>query len=534
MTTTRNLSGAVGPRDQASTSTTNVPELTVGELSGALKRTIEDGFSLVRVRGEISNYRGQHSSGHAYFCLKDDAARIDAVVWKTTFQRLKVKPQEGLEVVATGRVTTFPGKSTYQIVIETIEPAGVGALMALLDARRTALAAEGLFDGSRKRALPFLPVAIGIITSPTGAVIRDILHRLADRFPRRVLVWPVRVQGETAAAEVAAAIEGFNALPPGGPILRPDVLIIARGGGSLEDLWAFNEEIVVRAAAASAIPLIAAVGHETDWTLIDHVADLRAPTPSGAAEKAVPVRADLLTQQHDLGRRHLAAMLRTIDRRRADAHALTRALPAAETVVAVPRQRLDRADGRMAGAIANGFSSRHLVLARLEQRLSRQAPRARLARVGQDLVRLEQRLVFCVERAKDRRANQLARGAQRLGVAAALLGREVTRQRDRKARTTMHLCRAWAAASAVRRDRLERYGTFLETLGYKRVLSRGFALVRDEHGRPVRSVKEVDQDAPLDIELADGHIEAMPAARRSATIGRKTRSRPKAEQGSLF
>ena len=238
----------------------NLVEVTVGELSGALKRTIEDRFGLVRVRGEISNFRGQHSSGHAYFCLKDDSARIDAVVWKTAYARLKTKPQEGLEVIATGRVTTFPGKSSYQIVIETIEPAGVGALMALLEARRTALAAEGLFDDARKRPLPFLPTTIGVVTSPTGAVIRDVLHRIADRFPRDVLVWPVRVQGDTAAAEVAAAIEGFNALPPQGAIARPDILIIARGGGSLEDLWAFNEEIVVRAVAASAIPLIAAIG----------------------------------------------------------------------------------------------------------------------------------------------------------------------------------------------------------------------------------------------------------------------------------
>ncbi|MCX8256557.1 MAG: exodeoxyribonuclease VII large subunit, partial [Beijerinckiaceae bacterium] len=313
----------------------NVPELTVGELSGALKRTIEDRFGFVRVRGEISNYRGPHASGHAYFCLKDDSARIDAVVWRTAFQRLKVKPQEGLEVVATGRITTFPGKSTYQIVIDAIEPAGVGALMALIEARRKALAAEGLFDEARKRPLPFLPATIGVVTSPTGAVIRDILHRLDDRFPRRVLVWPVRVQGETAAAEVAAAIAGFNALPPLGAIPRPDVLIVARGGGSLEDLLAFSEEIVVRAAAESAIPLISAVGHETDWTLIDHASDLRAPTPSGAAEKAVPVRRDLLLQTTELGRRHAAAMLRLVERRRADVRALSRALPAAETVAAV-------------------------------------------------------------------------------------------------------------------------------------------------------------------------------------------------------
>ncbi|MGA9486479.1 MAG: exodeoxyribonuclease VII large subunit, partial [Methylocella sp.] len=257
---------------------TNALELSVSELSAALKRTVEDRFGFVRVRGEISNYRGPHSSGHAYFSLKDQSARIDAVIWKGTLARLKTKPQEGLEVIATGKVTTYPGKSTYQIIVDALEPAGIGALMALVEERRRKLAAEGLFDEARKRPLPFLPLCIGVVTSPTGAVIRDILHRISERFPRHVLVWPVRVQGETAAAEIAAAIDGFNALPEHGPLPRPDVIIVARGGGSLEDLWSFNEEIVVRAAARSLVPLIAAVGHETDWTLIDHAADLRAPT----------------------------------------------------------------------------------------------------------------------------------------------------------------------------------------------------------------------------------------------------------------
>ena len=372
----------------------NILELTVGELSGALKRTIEDRFGFVRVRGEISNYRGPHSSGHAYFCLKDDTARIDAVVWKGQFGRLKVKPQEGLEVIATGKITTFPGKSSYQIVIEAIEPAGIGALMALLETRRKALAAEGLFDTSRKRPLPFLPVTIGVVTSPTGAVIRDILHRIDDRFPRHVLVWPVRVQGDTAAAEIASAIDGFNALPSGGAIRRPDVIIVARGGGSLEDLWAFNEEIVVRAAAASSIPLISAVGHETDTTLIDFVSDLRAPTPSGAAEKVVPVRDDLLAQVADLSRRHRASMTRAIDRGRGDVRALARALPGAEQVTAIPRQRLDRAEGRLATAIVGAGDRRHLDLSRLSNRLSRQAPRTRLAQTKQVLAGLEQRMIF--------------------------------------------------------------------------------------------------------------------------------------------
>ena len=310
---------------------TNAPELTVSELSSALKRTIEDRFGYVRLRGEISNYRGPHSSGHAYFCLKDANARIDAVIWKGAFSRLRIKPEEGLEVIATGKITTFPGKSSYQIVIEAI-----GARRR----RRADGAARGAPQASSppracstrraSKTLPFLPRVIGVVTSPTGAVIRDILHRLSDRFPRHVLVWPVRVQGETSAAEVAAAIAGFNALPRTGAIPRPDVLIVARGGGSLEDLWSFNEEIVVRAAAASLIPLISAIGHETDWTLIDHVADLRAPTPTGAAEKAVPVRARTAGRSRRSGAAATPApCLRLIERRRAELRALARALPLA-------------------------------------------------------------------------------------------------------------------------------------------------------------------------------------------------------------
>jgi len=264
----------------------NVVELTVSEVSQALKRTVEDNFSYVRVRGEISGYRGPHSSGHCYFALKDEGARLDAVIWKMAFSRMRFKPEEGLEVIVTGRITTYPGRSNYQIVIETLEPAGAGALMMLLEERKKKLAAEGLFDEARKQLLPFLPLVVGVVTSPTGAVIRDILHRLSDRFPRHVLVWPVRVQGDGAAEEIAAAIDGFNALPEDGDIPRPDILIVARGGGSLEDLWCFNEEIVVRAAAASMIPLISAVGHETDITLIDFASDRRAPTPTAAAPVA--------------------------------------------------------------------------------------------------------------------------------------------------------------------------------------------------------------------------------------------------------
>ncbi len=305
----------------------NAPEWSVSELSGALKRTVEDAFGFVRVRGEVSGYRGPHSSGHVYFALKDQNAKIEAVIWKGVFGRLKVRPEEGLEVIATGKITTYPGKSSYQIVIEGLELAGLGALMAMLEERRRRLAAEGLFDAARKQLLPPLPRIIGVVTSPTGAVIRDILHRLNDRFPSHVIVWPVRVQGETSGREVAAAITGFNALEEGGRIPRPDLIIVARGGGSLEDLMGFNDEAVVRAAANSMIPLIAAVGHETDWTLIDHAADWRAPTPTAAAEKAVPVRSELLARVDELARRQRTLMLRQMERRRAELRGLARALP---------------------------------------------------------------------------------------------------------------------------------------------------------------------------------------------------------------
>ena len=284
----------------------NLVEWTVSELSAALRRTVEDAYGYVRVRGEVSGFKGASPSGHCYFRLKDDKAVLEAVIWKGTFARMRVQPEEGLDVIASGKLTTFAGSSKYQIVIDTLEPAGIGALMKLLEERNKKLAAEGLFAEARKQLLPFLPQVIGVVTSPTGAVIRDILHRLEDRFPRRVLVWPVRVQGETSAAEVAAAIEGFNALPERGPLPRPDLIIVARGGGSLEDLWSFNEEIVVRAAAASMIPLISAVGHETDVTLIDFAADKRAPTQTAAAELAVPVRAELMSALASLGARKLA------------------------------------------------------------------------------------------------------------------------------------------------------------------------------------------------------------------------------------
>jgi exodeoxyribonuclease VII large subunit len=333
----------------------NAPALSVSELSMRLKRTVEDSFGYVRVRGEISGWK-RAASGHCYLCLKDDKAVLDGVLWKATAAGLAFRPEDGIEVVATGKLTTYPGRSRYQIVIERLELAGQGALMALLDKRRRALAAEGLFDAERKKKLPFQPQVIGVVTSPTGAVIRDILHRLDDRCPCHVIVWPVQVQGEGAAAQIAAAVRGFNALPPGGPIARPDLLIVARGGGSIEDLWAFNEEEVVRAVAASAIPIVSAVGHETDTSLCDFAADVRAPTPTAAAEMAVPVRGDLLGQLRELGFRTERCARRAAERAAEQLEASLRRWPEREALLAPQRQRLDDLADRLPRALRTELS----------------------------------------------------------------------------------------------------------------------------------------------------------------------------------
>ena len=445
---------------------TNLAEYTVSELAFALRRTVEEAYGLVRLRGEVSGYRGPHSSGHCYFKLKDESAAIEAVVWRGTFGRLKFKPEEGLEIVAKGKITTYPGKSTYQIVIDELEPAGVGALMALLEQRKKQLAAEGLFDEARKRTLPFLPRVIGVVTSPTGAVIRDILHRLGDRFPSHVLVWPVRVQGETCAAEVAAAIRGFNVDSPAAALRRPDLIIVARGGGSLEDLWGFNEEVVARAAAASEIPLISAVGHETDWTLIDLVADHRAPTPTAAAERAVPVRSELLMSVRTFGVRGAGSLRRALETWRSRFTASARGLPRREHILALPRQRLDSASHKLPRALlANARAHR----AQMERAGARLRPHllARTARTGQDtLLRLD--------RAKSR--------AIHLGLDRA-------------------------------RRRLDAQGKLLSTLSYQNVLARGFALVRGPDGVMLRRASAVTPGLALDIEFADGHVEAHANAR---------------------
>jgi exodeoxyribonuclease VII large subunit len=323
----------------------NAPALSVSELSSALKRTVEGAFDHVRVRGEVSGFK-RVASGHCYFTLKDDAACIDAVIWRGQAGALRFAPEDGIEVVATGRLTTYPARSRYQIVVERLELAGQGALMALLDKRRRALAAEGLFDEARKRRLPFAPALIGVVSSATGAVIRDIIHRLEDRFPTHVLLWPVPVQGEGAAARIAAAVTGLNALAR-----PPDLIIVARGGGSIEDLWAFNEEVVVRAVAGSAVPTISAVGHETDTTLTDFAADRRAPTPTAAAEMAVPVRAELLAAVRETGARAERCARRTAERGAEQLQALLRHWPAPSALLAPQQQRLDELAERLPRAL---------------------------------------------------------------------------------------------------------------------------------------------------------------------------------------
>ena len=443
----------------------NVAEFTVSELSSALKRTVEDDYGYVRVRGEVSGYKGPHSSGHCYFALKDEGAKIDAVVWKMTFARMKVKPEEGLEVIVTGRLTTYPSRSSYQIVVETLEPAGVGALMALLEERKKKLAAEGLFDPARKQLLPFLPEVIGVVTSPTGAVIRDILHRLADRFPRRVIVWPVKVQGDGSAEQVAAAINGFNALPEGGRIPRPDLIIVARGGGSLEDLWSFNEEIVVRAAADSMIPLISAVGHETDVTLIDFASDKRAPTPTAAAEMAVPVRADLIADLMSKARRALACWQRAQEGRRNELRAL-RALPIAEDLLAEPRQRLDDLRQRLPRALRANAQIHHTQFSRVAGRLSPQLLGVQVERRRLRLDAATHRLSTALKTYRDTQLTRISRG------------------RDRVTATAERSRRAVLALIAAREARLDRSYQLLRAFSYQSVLERGFALVRDKTRSP--------------------------------------------------
>ena len=490
-------------------SPSNLTEYSVSELSGSIKRTVENAFDQVRVRGEISGYRGPHSSGHAYFALKDDRARIDAVIWKGTFSKLKFRPEEGMEVIATGKVTTFPGSSKYQIVIETLEPAGAGALMALLEERKRKLGAEGLFDPERKRRLPFMPKVIGVVTSPTGAVIRDILHRISDRFPVHVLVWPVKVQGDGSGDEVANAIRGFNEFAPGGPIPRPDVLIVARGGGSLEDLWSFNDEAVVRAAAASEIPLISAVGHETDWTLIDYAADVRAPTPTGAAEMAVPVRAELEAQLASLAARLQGGMTRQMDQRRQAVRALLRALPSLDQILALPRRRFDEAAAGLGRGLELNTLNKRRSFERTASHLRPDILSNRIAERRQQLGERMTRAERTIERMLDRSRARIERADAVFATLPSRLEAQTGRARDRLGNLVRHADTAIRHQLTRARSELTAQERILQSLSYKNVLKRGYAVVRDEDDRPVSLAAALSVGAAISIEFADGRIGAV-------------------------
>lgn len=466
----------------------NVPVYSVSEISQALKRTVEEQFSYVKVRGEISRMT-LASSGHMYLTLKDETSVLSGICWRGTVGKLSIKPEDGMEVVATGRLSTYPGRSNYQIIIESMELAGEGALLKLLEDRRQKLLAEGLFDPETKKPLPYIPEVIGVITSPTGAVIKDILHRLEDRFPRHVLLWPTRVQGDGAAEEVAQAIDGFNRMAPGGSIPRPDLLIVARGGGSLEDLWAFNEEIVVRAAAESNIPLISAVGHETDTTLIDFASDQRAPTPTAAAEMAVPVRGELLNVVGELGMRTVRSINRIVDNQSTVLSGLARGIPEPSRLLEESSQRLDDRSERLGRAIGQLHEG---LVAEIDQYSAYLQPRALMERATASGDRLSD---------LDRRGDL-----------------------------------AWSQIMKDRASSLANIGKLLESYSYERVLDRGFSLATDDQDRPITSAKDAQKEASLNIRFHDGSVSAEISKQTSKPAVPKPTKKKKADdpQGSLL
>ncbi|MFU8862811.1 MAG: exodeoxyribonuclease VII large subunit [Rhodobacterales bacterium] len=490
-----------GPAPQAGQ---NNPEYTVSEISGAVKRVLEGEFSHIRIRGELGRVT-MPRSGHIYLDLKDDRSVLAAVIWKGVAARLTVQPEEGMEVIATGRITTFGGQSKYQLIIEDIEPAGAGALMAMLDKRRRMLAAEGLFDEARKKALPYLPEVIGVVTSPTGAVIRDILHRLRERFPRKVLIWPVAVQGAKCAPEVARAIEGFNRMTPGGAMPRPDLIIVARGGGSLEDLWGFNEEIVVRAAAASAIPLISAVGHETDTTLIDYASDKRAPTPTAAAEMAVPVRLDLLAWLDSQSGRLTRALTGGVSLRAQRLRDLSRAMPRAETLLEAPRQRFDVLSDRLPAALIRGVQLRRVAL-------SDHAGALRPALLRRAIQTERRNLAVASERLS----------LNRFRVDLQRKNRDLTDLSRRLSEAGQRQVKGW-------KQRIEEQDRLRLTLGYEATLQRGYAVVWGEGGAVLTTKAEAAKARALEIQFADGRLAVGGKAAKAPS---KPPTPP--EQGSLL
>ncbi len=504
-------------KSEAQLNFNNVPEFTVSTLANQVKKTLETTYGHIKLRGEISGYRGPHSSGHCYFALKDDKARIDAVIWRGVFSKLKFKPEEGMEVVATGKVSSYPGSSKYQIVIESLEPAGVGALMALLEERKKKLASEGLFEESRKKLLPFLPKTIGIVTSPTGAVIRDMMHGFAERFPAHVIIWPVRVQGETCAEEVARAVRGFNALGKESVIRKPELLIVARGGGSLEDLWGFNEEVVARAVAESDIPVISAVGHETDWTIIDLVSDARAPTPTKAAEWAVPKYSELIERLSEIRIRLSQTIRRHLEEMRIHLTGLSRGLPKLQDLIGLPRQRFDMFSGRLRPALKTNVHAQRMQYIAIQGRF---IPVLRKS--------LDQRkLIYQKISGRLTPANilyKLSKFSQTL---------DMIKHRSSRAITSLFTsCNS----------RLETNSKLLRSLGYHNVLERGFAIVRNNTGDMLKSITEVNPSEILDIEFFDGRVKTQVSDFKETSANKNNEKKAmtkknkdkKSEQGSLF
>jgi exodeoxyribonuclease VII large subunit len=490
--------------DPRPTPVSNLPEFTVSEISGAVKRTLETTFGRVRVRGELTEVKF-YPSGHIYLSLKDEGAKISGIVWRNAVPRLGMKPENGVEVIATGRISAFGERSSYQLIIERMEYAGAGALLARIEMIRQRLAAEGLFDADRKRVLPGLPRVVGVVTSERGAVIQDIKITISRRFPRHILVWPVPVQGEGAAEKIAAAIAGFDAMPAGGDPPRPDVLIVARGGGSLEDLMAFNEEIVLRAAAACRIPLISAVGHETDTTLIDYVSDRRAPTPTAAAEMAIPARADLVADLVQKGSRLIGALNRLAQEYRLRLTRAERGIPDVPALLGSARQRLDDRAERAMLALPSLVARRRAVLTGVERRLP--DPRSLTAAPREALRDRGLRLLLGAPGLVAARRSALQLMSQRVLGAA---GRAVAMFRGRADRVTLRLTEAPLRASLREaRAHLSGIGPRLDAASPLAILQRGYVLVTDPAGHPVVSAASVKPNARLRLRFGDGEVDAV-------------------------
>ncbi len=491
---------------------TNTPEYTVSEISGAVKRTLEGAFGRVRVRGEITELK-RYPSGHIYFSLKDEGGKIAGVVWKFSVPRLGLAPENGIEVIATGKISAYGDRSTYQLIVERMEFAGAGALLAKIEMLRLRLAAEGLFDAARKQALPMLPTVIGVVSSPQGAVIQDIRTTIARRFPRHIILWPVPVQGEGAAQKIADAIAGFDAIAPGGPIPRPDVLIIARGGGSLEDLMAFNEEVVLRAAAACRIPLISAVGHETDTTLIDYVSDRRAPTPTAAAELAVPSRIELAADLQQKGARLTGALGRLAGECRLRLHRAAAGLPDLPALLGTARQRIDDRGARLGLALPNHLAARRAAFDRTTAGLP-DLP-ALLKSLREHTTDQSTRLRLALPNLVTTRKAALALGAEKLRSA---LRHATTSRTTQAARILPRLTDApLRARLREAHARLDGLAARLTSASYENILARGYALVSDPAGHPITSARSIKPGTPLKLRFADGDAHATANGPRGPT-----------------